>query len=345
MKFKSCLKAIVLSLALFAGTIFVPVAANADVLVMPTSDFYETHRSQCRYTYRQYTVNSKSGTVCSSTTPLTKDIYAVYKNGKTMVIECIYTGKDGKEWGLLSRGYDEWIPMDEMELVYDNTSFNEDHKAEFFNADDLTEKMTEVQDIVLWKYPNSGVISSTISKQSVSNLYTGDAYMDPSGKIWVYMPYYQIKRGWICLADPSATDIESIVVTPSKEPEPTPVKSEEPAVTTTPAETKEPVSDLPEGVTVSFDVENDWGSNLQGAITIQNDSDKDIKGWTLTFDESNPITSLWVSTLTSQEDNKAVVKCPAWAPVIEPGKSEVIHFIQTTVDDSKPCNFVLTQAE
>lgn len=337
MKRKSALKALIFAFVLMLGNVFTPIVAKADIILYPTTDFYKAHSSQCRLERRYYTVNSESGSLASSTTPLTKDIFAEYQNGEKLWVDCIYKSKNGDEWGLIGpfEGYDEWIPMDQMKVVYDNTSFVEEHKSEFYSS-----SYDEVQDydgksIIFWQYPNSGIISYQVRGYSIYGQY-GNTYKDPMGRVWVYVGYYQLQRGWICVDDPCNKDLSSVGTQAPEE------STQEPIASIPVKTSAEPASAIPEGVSVSYKVNSNWGSCLQGEITIQNDSDKTLKDWTLTFDDSNKITSLWVASLVKQDDGKVTVKCPAWDSVIEPGKSAVIHFIQTTSDkNSEPVNFAL----
>jgi len=74
-----------------------PLAARADVLIEPNSDFYTRHRDECTYLYRNYYANSKDGYVSVKTEPGAQKEVTAIENGETIFIMFTYEyrGKPG----------------------------------------------------------------------------------------------------------------------------------------------------------------------------------------------------------------------------------------------------------
>lgn len=91
---------------------------------------------------------------------------------------------------------------------------------------------------------------------------------------------------------------------------------------------------------VKFEKTSDWGSGYNGAITITNTSDKEIKDWTVTFDFDEEITNLWDGEIVLHDGNRYVVTNTTYNHNIEPGKSITIYFtVSNCKTDNRPDNY------
>lgn len=70
-----------------------------------------------------------------------------------------------------------------------------------------------VEELVLWRYPNSGQATGTADTgwfengESLSNNFS-DCYRDDQGRFWGYIGYiYGRRMSWVCLTDPSNADL------------------------------------------------------------------------------------------------------------------------------------------
>ena len=99
--------------------------------------------------------------------------------------------------------------MSDMKIVYDSISFEEDHKSEFKPYTGSYDALRSAAKIVFWTYPGSGVIARTVeSKDLDKNFAINNAYTDKDGRVWGGISYYRgIRNAWICMSDPSGTNI------------------------------------------------------------------------------------------------------------------------------------------
>lgn len=77
---------------------------------------------------------------------------------------------------------------------------------------------------------------------------------------------------------------------------------------------------------VSYQVENDWGSGFSAAVSITNNSDTAIEDWVLKFDFDREITQIWNADIESCEKNHYVVKNAGHNSVIKAGKTVSFGF-------------------
>ena len=70
-----------------------------------------------------------------------------------------------------------------------------------------------VDELVLWRYPNSGEVTDTVStewlggEKSLADYFT-PCYRDEEGRFWGYINYiYGRRMAWVCLSDPSNADL------------------------------------------------------------------------------------------------------------------------------------------
>lgn len=209
----------------------------------------------------------------------------------------------------------------------------------------------------LYKARNTKAKVSPLPKVTKSAIVTTKPTETPSPS--VYTPTPVTPTPSLICNSPSPSVYTPTPVTPiptliCNSPSPSLDTPESTVPVTTPPPTYICISNLPTPVTsspksdvsVSYKTVSDWGSNMQGEITIKNTSDKTYNGWNLAFDYENEITSLWVSELVSQTDGKVLIKSADWEPALEPGQSVTVNFIAINgADKSEPINFVLKEAK
>lgn len=99
---------------------------------------------------------------------------------------------------------------------------------------------------------------------------------------------------------------------------------------------------LPAGVTCTYSVTSNWGSGFQGQIVLKNGSSQSFNNWSLAFETSNKIASLWGADLAGQTGNKVVVKAPSWDANLPAGKTVTINFVADGNGSSAPANYSLS---
>ena len=72
------------------------------------------------------------------------------------------------------------------------------------------------------------------------------------------------------------------------------------------------VRSVPTGVTASFAVTQDWGTGFQAAITLASSQPTAVTNWSLAFDDSASITSIWNAQIASHVGTHYVVVGDAW---------------------------------
>lgn len=186
----------------------IPAAVSADVIVEPSDSFYNSHSSEIEG-------NGGKNTRRFELTAETK----VYSDpgGKTVgrlsagispYISYYYTDKSGVKWGgyFDYSGDDEllWIPVDGLDYVYDNYSFEEEHKDEITDgkADEYASYRTD-KTIYLWEYPGSAENIPMESHPDNFTTYVSKIYTDTTGGKWGYIGYIWGESGWIYLDDPT----------------------------------------------------------------------------------------------------------------------------------------------
>ena len=218
--------------------------AYADVMWEPDNNsFYNNHRDKCEYENRSYYANGPDGFVTLLDAPNGSMVRAQFENGKKLRIYFIYDGSyglaaywvDGKETS-------GWVPMPELELVYDFICFEEEY------ADRITDYNGEFADydgdaeaVNFYAYPGAPEVSQSFDVAKLAqhmgdileNLtgtpeyssYISRIFVDEDGRTWGYVNYmYGRLNSWFCLDEPDGTDFPvREVSTPSLTPAQTPV--------------------------------------------------------------------------------------------------------------------------
>lgn len=93
---------------------------------------------------------------------------------------------------------------------------------------------------------------------------------------------------------------------------------------------------------VDFTNVNDWGSGFQGSISIHNDSEDDLSGWTLEFTFSGEITDIWNAEIVSHVGDTYVIRGAAWNEDLLAGGMVSFGFVASPGGLSEPLtDFVL----
>lgn len=183
-------------------------AVSADVIFEPDDSFYNSHSSEIEanigrnarrfeLTAEAKVYNDPSGKAVGKLSP-----------GISPYILYYYTGKSGVKWGgyLDFSGDDEilWIPIDGLDFVYDNYSFEEEHKDEITDGktDEYASYRTD-KTIYLWEYPGSTESISMESHPDEFMTFVSKTYTDTTGGKWGYIGYIWGDSGWIYLDDPT----------------------------------------------------------------------------------------------------------------------------------------------
>lgn len=182
------------------------VSAGADVIFEPRDSFYETHRDKCEYHDRSYTANGPNGELKVYESPESDRVCAVVPNGEELYICFVYQDGDGILWGITENWETEltgWVPMDYLELIYDEVSFLQEHENE------LVEEAGELagefggKTVRFWEYPGSTRYYEVWVEGDYLPQYQ-TVYVDPCGNRWGRVGYYMAMRGWISLDAPGA---------------------------------------------------------------------------------------------------------------------------------------------
>jgi chitinase len=92
---------------------------------------------------------------------------------------------------------------------------------------------------------------------------------------------------------------------------------------------------------VDYRVTSDWGSGFNGEIKITNTGSSAINGWTLKFDTTNTISSLWNGTIVGPSTGTVTVKDMGWNGTISAGGTVTIGFSANGSSAAKPVNYFL----
>ncbi len=199
--------------------------ARADVIWTPNDDFFLKHYSECERVERSYLANGQVGYITIQKDPLSAEIVERKENGTEFYISFSYIDKKGKEWGVVE--FDQktgWIPMEELTVVYDNISFCDEHEDELQDYQgEFDDYVPEKEPLVFYEYPGSGSPEGWMEVQQEKPEFSR-TYEDSEGRLWGYVGYYFAHRGWICLCDPTNTEIpafgdgqEVTIIPPAKE--------------------------------------------------------------------------------------------------------------------------------
>lgn len=218
---KRCIVTFIL-MAVLAASLTIVVYADVIVEVEHEYDFYNKNASDCVSLGRHFLVNGNDGYVYLKSDPGSKNYFEAVKNGEILYIQCTYN-QDGEIWGY-ARFFQtyRWIPMEDMLLVYDYISFAEEYGKEFYTYAGSYDAVFEADDIALWEWPGSGIVSrmlepkvyGSFSPENVIRYLDGSsAYKDGQGREWIFMSS-KYATGWICISDLANTELPAFAPPP-----------------------------------------------------------------------------------------------------------------------------------
>ena len=85
--------------------------------------------------------------------------------------------------------------------------------------------------------------------------------------------------------------------------------------------------DKTDGYMVNFNKVNDWGTGFQGEIVVLNTSSEPLEAWSVGFDSTFEINSLWGGKILSHEGNHYELSSESWTNPIAPDSQVTIGFI------------------
>jgi len=199
-----------------------PITTFADVLFDPENQFYTEHSDKCVYLGRSFYTNGANGSVSVKNAPdLKSELYRT-ENNEIVYIEfsCLY---DGEYWGLIpynpSFGIEKsgWVRMDELLVLYDYVSFEEEYIDEFYQYKGDYKEIKEAKSAIVWSWPGSGNARYTLNDMAIEQVHVSYAFKDEQGREWGFVPYlYGDRNFWICISDPVNRDIPAFK--PASEP-------------------------------------------------------------------------------------------------------------------------------
>ncbi len=207
-------------MCVFLSVLLVASSAAADVLWEPNDSFYNVSRDQCEILGRHFKANGGTGRTSVYNQPGSGVKADEIPNGSELFVSFTYKDKQGSEWGVVQYLHDRaadtvaetynsdgaitgWIRMDDLALVYDHISFDDEHGNEFVPYNGDYDALRNAKGVIFWTYPGSGETVSTQNKIT-EDFRIEHAYTDAAGYQWGYVEYYFGYRSfWVCISDPS----------------------------------------------------------------------------------------------------------------------------------------------
>lgn len=120
---------------------------------------------------------------------------------------------------------------------------------------------------------------------------------------------------------PTPTPTTTATSTPAPLPSATSTLTPSPASTATPTPTPSPG-----GLTLTSQVVNDWGSGMQAAILVRNNTGAPVSNWTASFRLNARVDSVWNARILEHSGDLYRVGPESWNATIAPGGSVEIGF-------------------
>lgn len=98
---------------------------------------------------------------------------------------------------------------------------------------------------------------------------------------------------------------------------------------------------IQDDIEVSYRTETAWHGGYNGAITIRNNTNTELKNWKLSFESENKVTGVWNAELTFIGESQYTVKGYNWNDTIAPGGAITIAFTAIGMRTISPANFKL----
>lgn len=87
---------------------------------------------------------------------------------------------------------------------------------------------------------------------------------------------------------------------------------------------------------VSFAITDTWSTGYNGEITVTNDGDSAVNGWTLEFDFTGTITNVWNGTITSHVGTHYVIQNVSYNAAIAVGANVIVGFSANPANQNQP---------
>jgi cellulase/cellobiase CelA1/aryl-phospho-beta-D-glucosidase BglC (GH1 family) len=87
---------------------------------------------------------------------------------------------------------------------------------------------------------------------------------------------------------------------------------------------------------VRFSITSTWPTGYNGEITVTNNGDTAVNGWTLEFDFTSTITNVWNGTITSHVGTHYIVQNASYNAAIAMGASMAVGFSADPADQAQP---------
>lgn len=195
-----------------AALLTLAAPAKADLLWEPTGNaFYDQHWNDCVYDNRNYYANGQEGFVTLWNAPGGHTVEGQFENGTALCVYWIY-----EDWGYVYTSPEGWVPLADLQLIYDNISFAEEYADQIIPYNGEFMDYDGDSDVVnFFAYPGAEEIQRTYESSQWSALWknlTGTAYeesyiqsifVDEEGLTWGFVDYmYGHLNAWFCLDDP-----------------------------------------------------------------------------------------------------------------------------------------------
>lgn len=180
---------------------------KADIIWEPYEDaFYMEHQMACVHLERVYTANGPDGKVITYKSPENPDVVESWENGYEVCINYTYTDEDGIVWGLNGMTSTGWVPMEYMELVYDNISFAEEFEEKIVEEDGSIPAQYAGMNIYAFSYPGAEkYIEINVPGDKEAMLGYDMTFVDEAGYKWGHINYFRgIRDVWVCLDNATA---------------------------------------------------------------------------------------------------------------------------------------------
>lgn len=186
------------------------IPARADLLWSPDNSFYEQHAEECDYVGRQQYANGGEGFITLWTSPNRTAVSGQCENGTKLWLYYVY-GDWGYVSGNTAHRLEGWVPLTDLEQVYDGTSFEEEYGSSFtgYNGE-FTGFPDGLTTLVCFEYPGAETSKAEFDLSKTGNLseeiqkgYISRIFVDEDGLTWGYIGYlFGVRDIWFCLDRP-----------------------------------------------------------------------------------------------------------------------------------------------
>jgi len=201
----------------FCILIMMPLTAYADIIYEPDNDFYKQYKYQIKDLGRSFAANGEDGSVSVKIEPGTGNDITELNNGAVTYIRysCLF---NGDFWGFTEQ-HSGWIKLDQMLVLYDYITFNEEHNGEFYHYNGDYAEIKDTRSAIVWPWPGADNYIRRFENLDAASYAVSYAYMDDDGREWGFVTYiYGYRNVWVCLSEPTNDSIP--VFNPAPDPVP-----------------------------------------------------------------------------------------------------------------------------